>query len=137
VLLETAHVGLTAGCERLGLTNDPRVRQRLAQSWIDVELLRLHNARTLDRIERGEEIGAESSIVKWFWAGSSQRFYDTATNLLGPSALLTSHDPGAVDGGRFGYGLLTTRANSIMGGTSEIQRNILGERVLGLPREPK
>ena len=49
----------------------------------------------------------------------------------GPAALLTADDPGAVDGGRWGYGLLTTRANSIMGGSSEIQRNILGERVLG------
>ena len=87
-------------------------------------------------LERGEEIGAESSIVKLFWAGASQRLYDTATTVLGPGALLTADDPGAVDGGRWARGLLSTRANSIMGGTSEIQRNILGERVLGCPREP-
>jgi alkylation response protein AidB-like acyl-CoA dehydrogenase len=137
VLLEAASERLTQACARLGFTDDAWVRQQLAQSWIDVELFRLHNARTLERIERGEEIGAESSIVKLFWAAASQRLYDTATNLLGPAALLTADDPGAADGGRFGYGLLTTRANSIMGGSSEIQRNILGERVLGLPREPK
>jgi len=137
VLLEAANERLTKTCARLGLTADPRVRQQLAQSWIDIEIFRLHNARTLDRVERGEEIGAESSIVKLFWAGASQRFYDTATTLLGPRALLTAGDPGASDGGRFGHGLLTTRANSIMGGSSEIQRNILGERVLGLPREPR
>jgi alkylation response protein AidB-like acyl-CoA dehydrogenase len=137
VLLEAASERLAEACARRGLTKDARVRQRLAQSWIDVEIFRLHNARTLDRLERGEEIGAESSIVKLFWAGASQRLYDTAIDVLGPGALLTADDPGAMDGGRWERGLLTTRANSIMGGSSEIQRNILGERVLGLPREPK
>lgn len=137
VLLEAANARLTNACAQLALTSDPRVRQQLARSWIDVEIFRLHNARTLDRIERGEEIGAESSIVKLFWAGASQRLYDAAIALLGPGALLTADDPGALDGGRWGHGLLMTRANSIMGGSSEIQRNILGERVLGLPREPK
>jgi alkylation response protein AidB-like acyl-CoA dehydrogenase len=114
-----------------GATTDPRVRQDLARSWIDVELFRLHNARTLDRLARGDEIGAESSLVKLFWAGMSQRFAATAVNLLGPEALVTAGDA------RWARGLLTTRANSIMGGTSEIQRTIIGERILGLPREPK
>jgi alkylation response protein AidB-like acyl-CoA dehydrogenase len=113
-----------------GTTGDARVRQELAGAWIDVELFRLHNARTLDRLARGEEIGAESSIVKLFWAGMSQRFAQAAVDLLGPGALLTSGD------GRWARNLLSTRANSIMGGTSEIQRTIIGERILGLPREP-
>jgi alkylation response protein AidB-like acyl-CoA dehydrogenase len=111
-----------------GATADPRVRQRLAQLWIDVELFRLHNARTLDRLSRGEEIGAESSVVKLFWAGMSQRFADTAVAVLGAGALAPD--------GRWARGVLSTRANSIMGGTSEIQRTIIGERILGLPREP-
>jgi len=136
VLLEAAGELLTKACAREGLTTDARVRQQLAQSWIDTEIFRLHNARTLDRLTRGEEIGAESSIVKLFWAGASQRLYDTATNVLGPGALLTAEDDAATDGGRWVRGLLSTRANSIMGGTSEIQRNIIGERVLGLPKEP-
>ena len=113
------------------------MRQRLAQSWIDVEIFRLHNARTLDRLERGEEIGAESSIVKLFWAGMSQRLYDTATTVLGPGALLMPEDAGATGMGDGGRAACCRRANSIMGGTSEIQRNIIGERVLGLPREPR
>jgi alkylation response protein AidB-like acyl-CoA dehydrogenase len=113
-------------------TGDPRVRQALARSWIDVELFRLHNARTLDRLTRGEEIGAESSIVKLFWAEMSKRFADTAVTLLGPGALTATGE-----GARWARGLLTTRANSIMGGTSEIQRTIIGERLLGLPREPR
>ena len=89
------------------------------------------------RLARGEELGPESSIVKLFWAGMSQRLYETAVAVLGPDALLLPDDDGAVDDGRWALGLLASRANSIMGGTSEIQRNIIGERLLGLPREPK
>jgi alkylation response protein AidB-like acyl-CoA dehydrogenase len=113
-------------CAGVGLLDDSVVRQRLARSWIDVEIFRLHNARTLARLARGEEIGPESSLVKLFWAGASQRLYETACDVLGPEAL---------GSGEWGRGLLATRANSIMGGTSEIQRTIIGERILGLPRE--
>jgi alkylation response protein AidB-like acyl-CoA dehydrogenase len=125
VLQELAFERLTKACTR---RCDPRVRQRLAQSWIDVELFRLHNARTLSRIARGEALGAESSLVKLFWAGMSQRLSETAVAVLGPDALVTN------DEGEWAHALLSTRANSIMGGTSEIQRNIIGERLLGLPR---
>jgi alkylation response protein AidB-like acyl-CoA dehydrogenase len=137
VLLEVANEAFAEACTRQGRTNDPRVRQQLAQSWIDAEIFRLHNARTLDRLARGEEVGSESSIVKLFWAGASQRLYDTATSVLGPGALLVDDGGDAVDRGRWVRGLLSTRANSIMGGTSEIQRTIIGERLLGLPREPR
>jgi len=129
VLLRAAIDQLADACARRGCAADPRVRQRIARSWIDVEIFRLHNARTLARLERGEEIGAESSLVKLFWASLSQRLYETATDVLGPGSL--------ADGELWARGLLTTRANSIMGGTSEIQRNVIGERILGLPREPK
>ncbi len=74
--------------------------------------------------------------MKLFWAGMSQRLYETAVAVLGPDALLVAGDEHAIDRGRWALGLLATRANSIMGGTSEIQRNIIGERLLGLPREP-
>ena len=98
-------------------------------AWIDGELFRLHNARNLERIARGEELGAGASLVKLFWADSSRRLGETAVALLGPEAL--------VGGSPWAHRLLTSRANSIMGGTSEIQRTVLGERVLGLPREPR
>jgi alkylation response protein AidB-like acyl-CoA dehydrogenase len=127
VLHEVAIEALVQECGRRGLATDPIVRQRLARSWSDVELFRLHNARTLERLARGEEIGAESSLVKLFWATISQRLADTAIALLGADALCTPN--------RWANALLVTRANSIMGGTSEIQRNVIGERVLGLPRE--
>jgi alkylation response protein AidB-like acyl-CoA dehydrogenase len=127
---------LEAGA-RAGRLDDPVVRQRLASAWIDVEIFRLHNQRTLVRLARGEQLGAESSLVKLFWAGMSQRLYETAVAVLGPAALVLPDDPDAVDGGGWGLGFLASRATSIMGGTSEIQRTIIGERLLGLPREPK
>ena len=99
-----------------------------------MELFRLHNARTLSRLSRGEEIGSESSLVKLFWAGMSQRLAETAVAALGPGALLEAGERDAIDDGRWVRSLLSTRANSIMGGTSEIQRNVIGERLLGLPR---
>jgi len=107
-------------CVGAGLFDDPLVRQRLAQAWIEVEIFRLHNERTLARLSAGEEIGAESSMVKLFWSETSKRFYDTAFDLLGP--------------GDWTKDFLYSRANTIMGGTSQIQRNIIGERLLGLPR---
>ena len=137
VLLEAASDLLVCACARLGYNADAGVRQRLAQSRIDVEIFRLHNQRTLQRLAAGEEIGAESSIVKLFWADASRRLYETAIAVLGPGSLLMPEAADAIDGGRWARGLLSTRANSIMGGTSEIQRNIIGERVLGLPREPR
>jgi alkylation response protein AidB-like acyl-CoA dehydrogenase len=121
VLQEAAVAALAHEC---GPVLDPRMRQRIAQARIEADLFGFHNARTLARIERGEDLGAESSLVKLFWANTSQRLYETATDALEPE-------------GRWAHGLLSTRANSIMGGTSEIQRNIIGERILGLPREPK
>jgi alkylation response protein AidB-like acyl-CoA dehydrogenase len=128
---------LLQACQRTGRRADPLTRQRLATSWIEVEIFRLHNQRTLTRLERGEEIGPESSLVKLFWAGMSQRLYEAAVAVLGPDALLLPTDEHAVDGGRWVLGLLASRAASIMGGTNEIQRNVIGERLLGLPREPR
>lgn len=134
---EVAMDRLLATCAERGLGEDPLVRQRLAQAWIEVEILRLHNARTLTRLARGETLGPETSIVKLFWTGMSQRLHRTAAEILGPDAALVSGDPYAVDDGAWSDGLLFSRATSIMGGTSEIQRTVLGERMLGLPREPR
>jgi alkylation response protein AidB-like acyl-CoA dehydrogenase len=137
VLHEVAMDRLMAACASRGRLGDPHVRERLMRSWIEVEIFRLLNARTRTRLARGEPLGPESSIVKLFWAGLSQRLYDTAIVVLGPDALLMSEDDQAIDDGRWPLGMLASRATSIMGGTSEIQHNIIGERLLGLPREPK
>jgi alkylation response protein AidB-like acyl-CoA dehydrogenase len=136
VLHEVAIHQLQRTCADRGVLHDPLVRQRLTQAWIDVQIFRLHNERTLSRLTRGEEVGAESSLVKLFWAGMSQRLAESAVSVLGPASLLLPEDGGAIDEGRWVRALLAARANSIQGGTSEIQRNIIGERLLGLPREP-
>jgi alkylation response protein AidB-like acyl-CoA dehydrogenase len=137
VLHETAMTQLVEACDARGVLGDPHVRQRLMRSWIEVEIFRLLNARTRARLARGEPLGPESSVVKLFWSGLSQRLYDTAVDVLGPSAMLAAGDADAIEDGRWMLGFLGSRATSIMGGTSEIQHNIIGERLLGLPREPK
>jgi alkylation response protein AidB-like acyl-CoA dehydrogenase len=120
-----------------GHFDDPVVRQKVAQSWIDVELFRLHNARTLTRLAKGEQIGPESSVVKLFWSEMSQRLAETAGSILGFDGLVMPEQEGNVDRGRWARAMLWSRAASIAGGTSEIQRNIIAERILGLPREPR
>jgi alkylation response protein AidB-like acyl-CoA dehydrogenase len=128
---------LVEACADSVAARDPVARQRLAQAWIEVEIFRLHNLRTLARLARGEELGGESSVVKLWWAGVTQRLSEAAIGVLGPDALLLTEDARASDRGRWAHELLATRANSIQGGTSEVQRNIIGERLLGLPREPR
>jgi alkylation response protein AidB-like acyl-CoA dehydrogenase len=136
VLQEVALDRLWRTCVERGLADDPVARQRLAQSWIDVEIFRLHNVRTLGRLARGETVGPESSLVKLHWTETTQRMAESAAAILGPEALLSQGSPRAIDGGRWARAVLWSRAASIAGGTSEIQRNIIAERVLGLPREP-
>ncbi len=137
VLHEVARELLLERAIERGSFDDPLVRQKVAQSWIDVELFRLHNARTLTRLAKGEEIGPESSIVKLFWSEMSQRLAETAGEILGHDGLVPAEDEHTVDGGRWARALLWSRAASIAGGTSEIQRTIIAERILGLPREPR
>jgi alkylation response protein AidB-like acyl-CoA dehydrogenase len=113
---------------------DPVVRQRLAAHAIDVTITRLVNWRTLTRIGRGEPVGPEASVTKLFWSEMSQGMHETAMRLLGPRALCWQPGPWAHDGGRLARQWLYYRAATIFAGTSEIQRGILAERVLGLPR---
>ncbi len=112
-----------------GRSGDPLVRQALARDWIDVEIMRLLNCRTLSRLERGLEPGPESSLVKLFWATLTQRLHETALGLAGPAA------QAGLDDGRRRQAFLWSRVASIAGGTSEIQANIIAQRILGLPRD--
>jgi alkylation response protein AidB-like acyl-CoA dehydrogenase len=113
---------------------DPRVRQALAAAWIDVEIMGLMNCRTLTRLERGEEPGPESSLVKLFWASLTQRLHELALELEGPYAQLVAGTPRAVEEGRWQQAFLWSRVGAIAGGTSEVQANIIAQRILGLPR---
>ncbi len=114
--------------------SDPVLRQRLAQHFLEVEITRLNNWRTLTRMRRNEPLGPESSFVKLFWSEMSQRMHDSVMAVLGPTGLCWRPGPHAVAGGRLARSYLYYRAASLFAGTSEIQRNILAERVLGLPR---
>jgi alkylation response protein AidB-like acyl-CoA dehydrogenase len=115
-------------------SDDPQVRQQLAQLTIDIEVLRLNSLRQLSRLAKGEKPGPESSIQKLYWSELDQRFASLGTDLCGPFGVLRRQTRRSVDQGRWGHRELQSRATTIYAGTSEIQRNIVAERVLGLPR---
>ncbi|MEX0663740.1 MAG: acyl-CoA dehydrogenase family protein [Acidimicrobiia bacterium] len=129
---------------------DPRLRQRLAQAYIDGRLIRFNNQRAGDRRKRGAEAGPEGSITKLMQAEYNQRLQKLAIDLEGARGMawegpelthvnergmawMTTDSDASRDIAR---GFLRAQANTIEGGTSNVMRNILGERVLGLPKEP-
>lgn len=113
-----------AGVDR---RRDPLVRQRLAARHTDAVLLRLLSQRTISAAMNGRMPGAEASVVKLAWSQMEQRVAETAVDVLGFDAL----------SGAWGERLCGGRSLTIAGGTTEVNKNIVGERVLGLPREPR
>jgi alkylation response protein AidB-like acyl-CoA dehydrogenase len=109
-----------------GAAEDPVIRDRLAQLYIESEVLRLNALRGLSAIMRTGVPGPEGSLGKWQWADVNQALTELAVELRGGRAVL--------DDDRWTYRFLRARANSIEGGTTEILKNIVAERVLGLPR---
>ncbi len=125
---------LIAAARERGAWADPLVRQRLMRALAESRLIKVTNFRAAAARRAGRQPGPEGSITKLFAAEHNQRVQELAVDLLGTSAL-------AWDGADSKHaatvrGFLRSRANTIEGGTSEIMRNILGERVLGLPKEP-
>lgn len=116
------------------VADDPVIRQKLAASYIDLELMRLNGLRGLSRVAKGEELGAESSFSKLYWSHMYQRMMETALEVTGADSALAPGDPDAPAEGMFSHRFLQSRAITIYSGTSEIQRNIIAERVLGLPK---
>ena len=116
------------------VTSDPVMRQKLAQLWIDTEALKYTGARAITKLLKGELPGPEASTGKMGWVETHQRLQEVAMDIEGPYSQLTRGSDRAIDGGVWQYGFLRSRANSIEGGTTEIQKNIIGERVLGLPK---
>ncbi len=117
-----------------GAVTDPRWRQRVVAEWIKGRLLQLTALRARANAAAGRPAGPEGSISKIAKASANQSLQVLAMDLLGASATAWTQE--ATEEPAFVEQFLRTRANSIEGGTSEIQRNIVGERVLGLPREP-
>jgi alkylation response protein AidB-like acyl-CoA dehydrogenase len=114
--------------------DDPALRQKLAASHIDLELMRLTGLRSFSRLLKGEPIGPEASLNKLYWSEMYQRLTETALQVAGESGALMPGDPDAPAAGAFALKFLQSRAMTIYSGSSEIQRNIIAERVLGLPR---
>jgi alkylation response protein AidB-like acyl-CoA dehydrogenase len=109
-----------------GKSADPIIRDRLAQLYIETEVLRLNAYRGLTAIMKSGVPGPEGSLGKWHWSEVNQSLTELAMDILGSQALLRDSD--------WSYRFLRARANSIEGGTTEILKNIVAERVLGLPR---
>ncbi len=108
---------------------DPVLRQRLAQAYVDLEVFRLNTTRSLSNLNKTGAPGPEGSIQKLYWSELNQRSAQIAMEVLGPYAQLSNFDDG-----RWVYNYLRSRGNTIEAGTSEVQRNIIAQRVLGLPR---
>jgi alkylation response protein AidB-like acyl-CoA dehydrogenase len=109
-----------------GLLDDPIVADKLADLHVRAEILRLTAYRGLTAIEKYGQPGPEGSLTKWLWSDTNQQLTQLAADLFGDWAFTA--------GNRWAYELLRARGNSIEGGTTEILKNIVAERVLGLPR---
>ncbi len=134
-----ALLGLAGRVNRKGrpVLQDPVIRQRLAQCYIDLMVVRHCGYRSAWKIAEGKVPGPEGSIGKLMWSELYQRMTDLATEITGPYHQLMKGSPEAVDQGKWGYDYLFSKAGTIAGGTSEIQRNTIAEGVLGLPKEKR
>jgi alkylation response protein AidB-like acyl-CoA dehydrogenase len=129
-------IGLSHSIHRNGspAAKDPLMRQKLAQCYAEIEIMRLNQLRAFSRMAATGVPGPEGSILKIFWSELNQRVQQIAQELLGPYGQLLGADRHAIDHGIWSYGYLRSRGNTIEAGTSEVQRNIIGHFVLGLPR---
>jgi alkylation response protein AidB-like acyl-CoA dehydrogenase len=113
---------------------DLLTRQKLAQCYAEIEIMRMNQLRAFSRISATGAPGPEGSIQKIFWSELNQRLQQVAQEIFGPYGQLLAGDSQAVDKGIWSYGYLRTRGNTIEAGTSEVQRSIIGHFVLGLPK---
>lgn len=118
----------------LGLADDPVVRQRLADAFVRANVARYTNLRAMAKIRAGQLPGPEMSIAKLALTQNMQRLAQTVSEMLGPRLAANTGEWGTYANAEFILGIPGMR---VAGGTDEIMRNIVGERVLGLPKEPK
>jgi alkylation response protein AidB-like acyl-CoA dehydrogenase len=116
-------------------TQDPIIRQKLAQCYIDLTVLRNIGYRSVSRIAKGEVPGPEGSIGKLYWSEFYQKMTELAMEIQGPYHQLKAGSPRVIDNAYWQHEFLYSKAHTIAGGTSEVQRNIIGERVLRLPKD--
>jgi alkylation response protein AidB-like acyl-CoA dehydrogenase len=116
------------------IAKDSVIRDKLAQLFIETEIFRVTNYRGLTKIMKSGVPGPEGSLGKWQWADVNQTMAEVAMEIEGPYAQLEGDSEYSIESGEWQYQFLRTRANSIEGGTTEILKNIVAERVLGLPK---
>ncbi|MBE9537884.1 MAG: acyl-CoA dehydrogenase [Proteobacteria bacterium] len=119
---------------RASADNDPAVKEAVLRAYMEAESYCLSTYQTACRLTQGGKIGAESSTNKIFWSELDQNMHATAMNILGARAELLPHAPDASGVGRWLDGWLFSQSGPIYAGTNEIQRNIIAERMLGMPR---
>ncbi len=115
--------------------SDPVLRDQVIQAWMDAQVYRWFTFQTVTRMAQGESIGPDSSMNKVFWSEMDVRTHETALAMIGEALELDEGSESAVDGGDWMKGFQFALAGPIYAGTNEIQRNIIAERVLGLPRK--
>jgi alkylation response protein AidB-like acyl-CoA dehydrogenase len=113
---------------------DPSLRERIARAYTDVEYTRLLNHRALSKVLKGEPGWPEVPLAKLQWSHLAQTLAELACDLLGPVAVLAKGAPDAVDGGQWNRLYVFQRYTSIGAGTTEVQKNILADRAIKLPR---
>jgi alkylation response protein AidB-like acyl-CoA dehydrogenase len=131
-------VELVETARKNGASDDPHVRDGLARAYVGVQIMKYNGLRMLSSLVRTGVLGPESSIGKLFWSTWHRNLGELAMEVLGPQALLVAGGPGGeyvLD--ELHRTFMFSRSETIYAGSSEIQRNIIGERVLGLPREPR
>jgi alkylation response protein AidB-like acyl-CoA dehydrogenase len=117
-----------------GTGSDVNVRQKVAQAQIEAHVFRVNGLRSLSSAQQGHPPGPEASLTKLYWSEMDKRIQETAVGLQGAYGALAPGSPFAVEDGRWQDGWMWAQAETIYAGSSEIQRNIIAERVLGLPR---
>jgi alkylation response protein AidB-like acyl-CoA dehydrogenase len=122
---------------KLGREKDPLVRQHLAWAWTHVRIMRYQGLRTLSEVVARKEPGPASALNKMFWSEYAQRFAELVIDIRGAdSMVMPDQQPGTYEPDGWQRSFLGTRSATIWGGTAQVQRNIVGERVLVLPKEP-
>jgi len=114
--------------------DDPSIKDRLARAWTQINLTRLLNYRALSKVLKGEKTWPEVPLAKLQWSSLSQTLAELGCDMLGPAGILTRGGPDAVDNGHWTHQYCWQRYTSIGAGTTEVQKNILADRAIQLPR---
>ncbi len=120
--------------QRAEADRDPSIRDAVLRAWADAEAYMLASYHTVGRMARGATVGAEASTNKIFWSELDLTMHETAMHILGAKSELLDHGEDSGDIGQWLEGFLFAQAGPIYAGTNEIQRNIIAERMLGLPK---